>query len=280
MKQTPISSLTANPAEWVARARQGDKAALEALVRAVQPQVYGLAIRMLWHPEDAKDATQDILIRVVTHLVDYRGESAFSTWVYRIAANTLISIRRGRIESQGLTFERFGEDLDRGLEDTIASNDKSPDEVLLLEEVKLGCTLGMLLCLDRPHRLAYILGEILDLDAAEAAQILEIASPTFRKRLSRARTEISRFMMAKCGLANPDNPCRCRRRVNTAIQTGRIDPARLNFATSAETAKTFPALLQEIRKLDNIRRAMALYRSHPQYQCGADFAAMLSNLTA
>ena len=113
----------------------------------------------------------------------------------------------------------------------------------------------------------------------EAAQILEIASATFRKRLSRARTEISRFMMAKCGLANPDNPCRCRRRVNTAIQTGRIDPARLNFATSTETARTFPALLEEIRKLDNTRRAVALYRSHPQYRSGADFAAMLSNLT-
>jgi DNA-directed RNA polymerase specialized sigma24 family protein len=70
---------------------------------------------MLWHPEDARDATQEILTRVITHLGGFRRESAFMTWTYRIAANYLSSVRKGRLEEQSYTFERFGGELDEGL---------------------------------------------------------------------------------------------------------------------------------------------------------------------
>src|SRR5690349_24472047 len=75
-------------ARWVEEAKSGREAALEELVRLVQGRVYRLALRMLWHPEDAKDAAQEILLRVVTRLGSYRGEAAFATWVYRIAARS------------------------------------------------------------------------------------------------------------------------------------------------------------------------------------------------
>jgi DNA-directed RNA polymerase specialized sigma24 family protein len=63
--------------EAVERARQGNRDALESVVEQVQDQVYGIALRMLWHPEDARDATQEILVRVVTRLAIFRGESGF-----------------------------------------------------------------------------------------------------------------------------------------------------------------------------------------------------------
>jgi|SRR5215472_3007876 len=93
------------------RAQQGDQLAVEELVARIQGKVYGLALRTLWHPEDARDATQEILLRVVTHLVTFRGESRFSSWVYRIAANHLLRFRESRVEKQGFTFETFGKDL-------------------------------------------------------------------------------------------------------------------------------------------------------------------------
>ena len=99
------------------KAQQGDQAALEELIAQIQGKIYGLALRMLWHPEDAQDATQEILLRVVTHLATFRGESAFFTWVYRIAANHLLRFRKSRLEEQGFTFERFGKDLEEGLSD-------------------------------------------------------------------------------------------------------------------------------------------------------------------
>lgn len=87
--------------EMVAGARAGDSSALEQIVIVLQPRVYRLAVRMLWHPEDAKDATQEILIRVVTSLSTFRAESSLSPWAYRIATNHLLTARRNRLEEWG-----------------------------------------------------------------------------------------------------------------------------------------------------------------------------------
>jgi RNA polymerase sigma factor (sigma-70 family) len=252
--------------EQLARlAQDGNRDALERLVEQIQDKVYGLALRMLWHPEDARDATQDILIRVITHLSSFRGESKFTTWVYRVAANHLRDNRKSRLEEQQYTFQRFGDDLDEGLSDGPFQGAPPIDEALLLEEIKVGCTLGMLLCLDRAHRLAYILGEILEIEGPEAAEILDITRAAFRKRLSRAKADIVGFMKKKCGLINPDANCRCRRRVNYALRLGRINPKQLLFAHDAEQAARFPEALTQIRKLEQARACVAIYRSQSDF---------------
>lgn len=253
----------------------GDRGALDLLVRQLQVPVYGLALRMLWNKEDAEDATQEILIRVVTGLGGFRADSGVRTWVYRIACNTLLTLRQKRMEHRAVSFEEFGEDLSRGLSDSPLRVEYDLDQALLLEEVKIGCTLALLLCLDRSHRLAYILGEILELDHHEAAEVLEIAPAAFRKRLSRARASITRFMTARCGLVNPANACRCRKRVATAIDLGRVDPANLLFASSRDHARRFPQVLERIRQLEETQRAAALYRSHPDLAPSESFTAWL-----
>jgi RNA polymerase sigma factor (sigma-70 family) len=259
----------------VTRAKAGDHKALESVVRAVQQEVYGIALRFLWHPQDAEDATQEILIRVITGLGSFRGDSGFRTWVYRIACNRLLTLRKQRMEQHSISFEEFGEDLVRGLSDDSLGGKYDLDEALLLEEVKIGCTLAMLLCLDRDHRLAYILGEIVELDHQEAAEVLEISPAAFRKRLSRARASITSFMMSRCGLVNASNPCRCRRRVATAVDLGRVDPKKLLFVSALDGAKRFPDVLVKIRQLEETRRAAALYRSHPSPKPSESFVSWL-----
>lgn len=229
----------------------------------MQHDVYGVALRFLWHPQDAEDATQEILIRVITGLGGFHGDSGFRTWMYRIACNRLLTLRKQRMEQRSMSFHEFGKDLGHGLSDDSLRVAYDLDEELLLEEVKIGCTLAMLMCLDRNHRLAYILGEIVELDHHEAAEVLEIAPAAFRQRLSRAQASITSFMTSRCGLANPANACRCRRRVVTAVDRGRVDPANLLFASSLDHAKQFPQVLVNIRQLEETRRAAALYRSHP-----------------
>ncbi|HEX6049918.1 MAG TPA: sigma factor, partial [Gemmatimonadaceae bacterium] len=71
------------------RARDGDGAALTALVEGIQDSVYRLSLRMLWHPQDAEDAAQDILFKIVTSISTFRGESSFRTWALRVASNHL-----------------------------------------------------------------------------------------------------------------------------------------------------------------------------------------------
>lgn len=261
--------------ESVRSAQQGNQPALEHLIKQIQPKVYGLALRMLWHPDDAQDATQEILLRIVTHLATFRGESNFFTWAYRIAANHLMGWRKSRVEAQGFTFEIFGQDLQEGL----SARSDHPHDILLFQEIRVGCTLGMLLCLDRAHRIAYVLGEVLEMSSGEASEILNISRTSFRKRLERARSGIVEFMKARCGLANPQNACRCRRRVERAIDLKRVDPAHLLFARDTEDAVRFPEVLANIRHLQETQRAVALFRSHPEYAV-PDLATAVRRLLA
>src|SRR5688572_32675553 len=142
------------------QAIDGDREALECLVKALQDDVYGLALRMLWNREDAEDATQEILVRTVTRLGQFDFRSKLKTWVYRIAVNYIHDVKKSPVEHMRLNFQQFADDLVEGLS---SEGPADSERALLIEEVKIGCTLGMLQCLDRPQRLAYVLGEILDL---------------------------------------------------------------------------------------------------------------------
>ena len=264
--------------ELVREAQAGSKLALQDVIAGIQDQIYGLALRMLWHPEDARDAAQEILVRIVTHLSGFRGESRFTTWVYRIASNYLISARQSRLERQSYNFERFGEDLDHGLSATPAHDESDPERNLLLQEVRVGCTMGMLLCLDRPHRLAYILGEILEVEGSEAAGILEITAATYRQRLTRARRAIVSFMMEKCGLVKPANQCRCHRRVDSALAAGRVDRENLLFGNDPVLAHQFPQVLKIIRTLKDAQRVAALYRAQPKAEAPAELTSELRQM--
>lgn len=258
----------------VRRAQQGERSALETVVRAIQPDVHKLALRFLCCPHDAEDASQEILIRVITGLSTFRGDSSFRTWVYRVASNALLSLRPQRLEQQGWDFAGFATDLAQGL----ANGDDHLYDSVLLEEVKIGCTLAILQCLDRGHRLAYIVGEIMELDHSQAAAVLDIAPAAFRKRLSRARADIITFMQGYCGLVNPDNACRCHKRASTAITLGRVDAAHLQFASSPQQARQFPQVLAHIRQLEMARRAAALYQSHPEPRQANDIGQWLRQL--
>lgn len=241
-----------------AAAAGGDGAALEGLVAGVQDQVYRLALRMLWHPQDAEDATQDALVRIATRVASYRGEAAFRTWAYRVAANVILNRRKGRVEREELTFRQFGEDLAEGLAE--ADPDRS-DAGLLAEEVKLGCTLGMLLCLDRPHRLAFVLSDVFGMSSEDGALVCDTTPAAFRKRASRARAQLRRFVTAHCGLVEPAAACRCDRRVDAAIRNGRVRGDRLLFASHDAEAAT--------REMERLHDLASLMRSHPEYRAPA-----------
>src|SRR4051812_45963570 len=87
--------------ELVALAAQGDRVAANFVMEAIQDDVYRLSFRMLG-PSDAQDASQEVLVKVLTHLGSFRGESRFKTWVYRVAANHLMNLRRGKQEGFSL----------------------------------------------------------------------------------------------------------------------------------------------------------------------------------
>src|SRR5688500_4510411 len=258
------------PEDLARRALSCDRDAVEQLVRGLQGDVYGLALRMLWNREDAEDATQEILVRAVTRLGQFDFRSKVKTWVYRIAVNYILDVKKSPVERMHLNFQRFGEDLAEGLS---SDGPADAERSLLVEEVKIGCTLGMLQCLDRPHRLAYVLGEILELSGPDCAEALGISPELFRKRLQKARTAIEAFTRAHCGLASDNAACACHRRVPAAVRLGRVSPDTLDFAEQPSAYQETRAL---IRRAEQARWALQVHRtSHPRVST-VDFAYRLA----
>src|SRR6266702_5196266 len=128
----------------VGQAREGDEEALEAIVRTIQDRIYNLALRMLWHPADAEDATQEILLKVITHLGQFRQESDFMTWVYQIAKNHLLTTRRQRAETTPLSFAFIGDVLEAVEAERAQANptleiQDGVEQELLVKELQLRC---------------------------------------------------------------------------------------------------------------------------------------------
>ena len=232
---------------------------MERLIDGVRDDVYRLALRMVSQPADAEDATQEILIKVLTRLSTFRGDAAFGTWVHRVAVHHLLDRKKTAVERMEMTFDLYAEDLRDGLADPPAMPE--PEAALLAEEVKLGCTQAMLTCLDREHRVAYVLGEVFGVSSEEGAYICDVTAATYRKRLSRARSRVRAFLGDNCGLVNPDRAaCRCRKRIAPAIALGRVDPGKLEYATHpAERTERAAA------EMEGLFDAAGLMRSHPRY---------------
>ena len=262
----------------VARARSGNREALEELVRRHQGWIYNLAVRMLYHPQDAEDATQEILIKAVTQLSLFEGRSSFRTWLYRIVVNHVLNMKRGRIEQTSISFRSYGDALADTPDLDLPDPSSVPVDVrLLVTEAMISCVSGMLLCLDREQRLTYILGAILDVSDTVGAELLEISSENFRQRLARARRDLHSFMDDKCGLVNHANPCRCAKKTRGFIQAGHVDPEHLLFAQEhiRQVHEVVPQAYQTIRTLDD--QYADIYRQHPFYE-PPDFAPMLRQL--
>ena len=250
----------------------GDKAALNQLVATLQGDIFGLSLRMLFNRENAEDATQEILIRIVTRLSQFDFRSKLKTWAYRVAVNYILDVKKSAVERRRMSFEQLVEETSG---DISLSAPPEAEKSLLIEEVKIGCSLGMLQCLDRVHRLAYILGEIMEMPGPEAAEVLGISAGLFRKRLQVARAAMLDFIKRYCGLASDSAPCRCNRMVPAALRTGRIRTETSNCATVASSFEQTRAM---VRQVEEVRWAVQVHRTNTPLAASTDFAQRLAAL--
>jgi RNA polymerase sigma factor (sigma-70 family) len=264
--------------QLVERVGNGSRDALEELVTRHQRWIYNLALRMVDHVPDAEDITQEVLIKVVTKLSTFERRSSFRTWLYRIIVNHVLNMKRGKLEEAEWTFERYGSGLS-GAPDLDLPDPRSVpvDLQLLVAESRIGCSSGMLLCLDRTQRLVYILGTIFGVSDMVGGELLEISRANFRQKLSRARRDLHNFMHQQCGLINAANPCRCAKKTQAFMKAGYVDPAKLVFAHEHVTRvrEVAPTVSE---RLDDLDAAYAeIHRDHP-FQKSPDFVAALRSL--
>ncbi len=277
---TDVATGEGRDQELVQLAKGGSQAALEELVVRHQAWIYNLALRMVHRPEDAKDTTQEVLIKLFTRLSTFDGRSSLRTWLYRIVINHLLNMKRGRAESREITFAQYGQNLDDTPDAELELPDLKAvpaDVQILVAEARIGCTSGMLLCLDRGQRLIFILGGIFGVSDVVGAELLELSRDNFRQRLARARRDLQNFMQDKCGLVNTANPCRCAKKTRGFIAAGHIDPNNLRFARERVTHVRDVAerVSAEVTGLDEAYAD--IYRDHP-FQNSPDFVAALREL--
>jgi RNA polymerase sigma factor (sigma-70 family) len=255
-------------------ARDGDRATLETLCRQVQQPMYRLALRFCGDPHDAQDATQEVLIRLVTHLSSFEGRSKFTTWAYTVAVRQLMRTTRRATEASIAGPTDFTAFLDAHVSDpALRPADPALDPAAhaeyeqLCADVRLSCTYGMLLCLSREQRIAYLLGDLLRFTDAEGARVCDIGPATFRQRLARARAVMRQLMGQRCGLVRASNPCRCDKLVRASMDAGVLDPADPRWARHAGV--TLPiettTLDTAARELDLAVAVAEVYRGDPPF---------------
>ena len=237
--------------EQIAAAAQGDTLSLGKVAKAIRQPIYHLALRQLAQHDDALDVTQDVLLKVTSNLGTFKGDSQFSTWVWSIATRCIIDFERSKKKHISMSFEDFEQDLLQGLDFSVPAN---AENIVFVRQVKIGCARAMLQCMDAEHRIVYILGEILEFDQKHAADILEITHATFRKRLQRAREDVSFAVKRMCGVVNGEAKCVCRGRIKRAQKLNRLD-SRDNVVVDVEGLQSY------VRAIDNVKAAAEFFRA-------------------
>jgi RNA polymerase sigma factor (sigma-70 family) len=263
----------------------GSLEAVDSLITAIQPGIYKLAVHVLGHRDDAADATQEILLKVVTHLSGFRAESAFATWVWRVAYNHLMTARTRKAESPEVSLDGIAEHLGQGLEfaarlahDRGEPGPLSPQDKLQARQVALACTQLMLMALDREQRLAYVIDTVFDLDSREAASVIGISPEAYRQRLSRARSRLDAFMSKACGLANSEAACRCERQLPAIRHLAKVR-APDSGAVMALHKPELDEAERHFAAFTRLTDAAAILRAHPDYRAPqAQRAAILAVL--
>lgn len=256
------------------KALEGNTTALEELLLEVKDVIFNLSLRMLGTSADADDATQDILVKIITNLASFRKESSFSTWIYRIAVNYLIDYKKSMFAQHPLDFEFYANDIKAGYVENTDEVMLGVSKEELSQELKMSCTNVMLQCLDSQTRCIFILGTMFKVDSKIAGEILGMSAENYRQKLSRARKKMSSFLKEYCGLNG--GLCNCEKRIGYAILTHRLNPNHLEYK---ELKKIDDEVLANVKSsMEIIDEYSTIFDELPKYQSKLKEKAFIKKL--
>ena len=180
----------------IAASKDGDPAALDALVRTHQNRVYGFAMRMCRNVEDAKDILQETFLGMVRSIREFREESKFSTWLYRIASNACLKKRRRGVHDptpeQELSLDELMPRPDsEGRKPEIADWSDDAERALLRGELSARME-AAIDTLPKDYKIVLVLRDVEGFSAEETAEMLKLSVPAVKSRLHRARVFLRR----------------------------------------------------------------------------------------
>lgn len=177
----------------VDRFKSGDEAAFNEMVSRYWDRIYGMVHQLLRNQQDAEEVTQDAFIRAHRGLVNFRGESAFSTWLYQIATNLARNRywywwRRKRDKT--VSFDQpVSDDNSTPLSEVFATEMDTPGDITVTQELVDHIAVGMEK-ISAKHREILILRNVKNMAYEEIAEVLGISVGTVKSRIARARESL------------------------------------------------------------------------------------------
>ncbi|MDO4732494.1 MAG: sigma-70 family RNA polymerase sigma factor [Bacillota bacterium] len=178
----------------IKKSKNGDTAAFERLVEPYSKRIYNIGLKMLNSREDAADMAQEVLLKIYRNLDRFRGEAAFSTWVYRISVNTCRDILRSSYRQHEHLFTDFGEESEQ-TEFEVADYSAMPEKLYEDKECA-DYLLALIQGLTPKYRIVMVLREVSGLSYQEIAAAVNISVGTVKSRLNRARASMRERAMA------------------------------------------------------------------------------------
>ena len=172
---------------WIDAAREGDPDAFGELVHLYEKRVLALTRRMCKNPEDAAEAAQEAFFAAWRGLKNFREESSFSTWLYRLASNACVDLLRRENRHQGVSLD--DEELNLDVPAPIPSPQEEAERRELRERIEAG-----LRALPPEYRAPLVLREVQQLRYDEIAQVLGLDLGTVKSRISRGRKKLRMFL--------------------------------------------------------------------------------------
>ena len=165
-----------------------------------------------------------------------------------------------------LNFEYYGDDIENGKIQDVPDLTQSVEKDILAEELKMSCTNVMLQCLDTESRCIFILGTMFKVDSRIAGDILQMTPEAYRQRLSRIRKKMADFLGQYCGEYGSGR-CKCKERVNYAIQNHRINPLQLDYTTAREIPiKTMMDVKNAMEDIDDLSQDFSFCKPYQSPQ--------------
>ena len=259
--------------KFISLAVEGNSEALEKVLSEINDFIFNLSLRMLGTIHDAEDATQEILIKVMLNLSSFKKESAFRTWVYKIAVNYLFDYKKSMFYKYPLSFEYYADDIKAGYidDEDIFEGDKNE----LSKELKLSCTNVMLQCLDAKSRCVFIIGTMFGVDSKTAGEILDMTPENYRQILHRARKKMAMFLSEYCGLSGTGS-CNCKKRIGYAVSQHRLDPKDLEYS-KLETLDE-DILEYYMKSMEAFDEKITVFEDLPKYNSNINMKSFINDL--
>jgi len=183
------------------KSRKGDVEAFERLIEVYQKRVFNIALRMIGNYDDASDLAQEVFIRVYKAINNFKEQSSFSTWIYRITTNVCLDELRKRKNKKIVSLDEYIKYDDSEMKRQIESDEPSPE--VLTERIEVQKIVSNAInMLSGEHRTAIVLRDIQGFSYEEIAGILKCPEGTVKSRINRARQALKEILIKHKELLN------------------------------------------------------------------------------